>query len=134
MKKTLSVLLILATVLACLCLCGCAKYPSSYNAILFVHSNTNNTASMTYSRFEGTFTFKLKTDKEADNALYYAGQTEDAGVTVYYDCGEEKQELFVLAAGESASGSVALPRNATVYVIVTTDGKASNGSFSFDIR
>ena len=61
-------------------------------------------------------------------------KTEDAGVTVYYDCGEEKQELFVLAAGESASGSVALPRNATVYVIVTTDGKASNGSFSFDIR
>ena len=117
MKKTLSAILILATLLACLCLCGCSKYPSSFNALMFVHSNTKTAASMTYSNFEGHYTFKLRTDKETDNSLCYTGRTEGCDVTVYYDYADEKELLFVVKAGESVSGSVPLPKDFASWML-----------------
>ena len=134
MKKTIFVLLILATVIACLCLCGCTPYNSSFKAKIFVHSNTNKSAAMSYTSFEGTYVFKMKTDKEKSEVLEYSGHTDMGDVTVYYDCDGSKNELFSLHAGDTLTGSVDLPTGAVVYVIVETDGAASDGSFTFAIR
>lgn len=134
MKKAISGLMILITILGCLCLCGCTKYTSSFKALQFVHSNTSKAASMTYKNFEGNYSFKMKTGKDADATLVYSGRTEGCDVTVYYDYADEKELLFVVKAGESVSGSVPLPKDSTVYVIVETEDKATSGDFSFKIE
>ena len=125
-------IILAAAVLCCLALAGCAVYRSSYRALLLVTSADSNSASMSFSEFEGTRVFKLKTGK-TPSALVCSGQISEGEAVVYYDCGGGKTELLTLVPGDRIDIDAGMPEKTDVYVIFETDGKCSEGSLSVDI-
>ena len=88
---------------------------------------------MSFVEFEGTEVFKLKCKSKDQAIIVYSGKLEAGSLTVYYDCGGTKTELFSLQSGEdiqSAGGY--LPKD-TIYIIVETSEKCSNGNLSFEV-
>lgn len=129
-KRAVAVLVLAALMLAFVCSCG---YASHYRAVAFVHSNTRTEAHMSFLSFEGTMVFKLKCDVQG-GTVNYAASLESGSARVFYDCGNGKTELFAIGAGgEMRSFGGEPEKGATVYVIVETDGKCGNGSFSFTL-
>ncbi len=63
----------------------------------------------------------------------YTGTLETGSVTVYYDRGDAKEVLFTAKAGEEIDACTEPFSAKTVYVILETDGKCKNGSFTFEI-
>ena len=119
-----------AIMLALMCSCG---YASHYRAVAFVHSNTRTEAYMSFSSFEGTMVFKLKCDVQG-GTVNYTANLESGSAKVYCDCGNGKTGLFAIGAGGDITSFGGEPeKGATVYVIVETDGKCENGSFSFTL-
>ena len=53
MKKVIVILFVVAFVI--IGLCGCSKYTSHYFAVGFVHSNDQDSASMSFFEFEGSY-------------------------------------------------------------------------------
>ncbi len=131
-KRIPAVLLAAALLVSALLLTGCYKYPSRYRALGFVHSNTADSANMSFYEFTGTMSFKLKCG--ADQKLKYYATLETGSAKVYIDCGSGKTELFSVNTGEEAYSLVDLPRAGTVYIIIETDGACNNGSFEFEIK
>lgn len=135
MKKTLLVILIILVVTASLGLCACTKYKSSYSATMLICQETNNKATMDFEKITGTKVFQLKWKEDSESIIQYTGSLEKGSLKVYYDCGEGKEELFTLKAGESvelAYGGKAL-NGATTYIIVETDGKCEGGRLTFKL-
>ena len=132
MKKRISILIALLAILS-LCLSGCEKYTSHYNATAFVHSNESDAAFMNFWKFEGRMVFKLKC-KEAGQSLAYTAKLETGSAAVYYDCGDGKTELCALDAGDETQASIDGLKPGTVYVIVEADGHCEDGDFHFDIQ
>lgn len=129
MKRFVSIVLIALLALSCI---ACAKYQTHYNAVLFVHSNTDDSAFMEFYQFEGTMVFTLRAN--ASDTLKYTGTLETGSATVSYDCGDGKTALFSVDAGGEIADSLALLSGGTVYVIVETDGQCENGAFTFSIE
>ena len=127
MKRIIS----LFAALTLLLLASCASYKSSYNAILLVHSNTDREASMSFMEFEGTMVFKLKCD--VSGRLSWNGELESGEITVSIDNGG-RSELFSASSGDSIRGDGPDLNAGTVYIIVETNGKCKEGSFSFEIE
>lgn len=114
-------------------LVGCGKYSSHYNTVGHVYSNDSDSAWMSFIEFEGSEVFKLKCNGYNQAIIKYSGELESGSLTVYYDCGGEKQELFSLHSGDDIQGSGGdLPED-TVYIIIETSEKCYNGSLSFDV-
>ena len=132
MKKVM--LIMLAVVIYALCLAGCSPYTSKYNAFAFVHSNTSDSASMSFSEFEGTMVFKLECKGGADAKICYSTKLKGGSATIYYDHDGSKQKLTSAVEGEQNKGSAKGLKNGTVYVIVETNKKCENGEFSFEIQ
>ena len=129
-KRAVAVLVLAALMLAFVCSCG---YASHYRAVAFVHSNTRTEAYMSFFSFEGTMVFSLKCDVDG-GTVNYSANLESGSAKVYCDCGNGKTELFAIGAGgEMRSFGGEPEKGATVYVIVETDGKCGNGSFSFTL-
>ena len=116
-----------------LCLTGCGKYVSSYKAVGFVHSNTSDSASMSFFSFEGRMVFKLKYSSE-EQTIKAAGKLESGSAVVYFDADGTKEEWFRTAAGEKSAGTLGKLPAGTVYIIVETDGACQNGDFQFEIK
>ena len=134
MKKVLLVILIILVVIASLGLCACTKYKSSFSATMLVCQNVNNKASMDFDGFKGTKVFNLKWDEDSEATIEYSGTLDKGSLKVYYDCGEGKEELFTLNAGETVEltkGGKAL--KGTTYIIVESDGKAEGGKLTFKL-
>lgn len=132
MKKRISILIALLAILS-LCLSGCEKYTSHYNATAFVHSNESDSAFMSFWKFEGNMVFQLKC-KQAGQSLAYTAKLETGSATVYYDCGDGKTELCTLSAGDATEALLDGLKPGTVYVIVEADEHCENGDFHFDIK
>ncbi len=132
MKKRISILIALLAILS-LCLSGCKKYATHYNATAFVHSNESDSAFMSFWKFEGNMVFQLKC-KQAGQSLAYTAKLETGSATVYYDCGDGKTELCALNAGDETESTLEELKPGTVYVIVEADGHCENGDFHFDIK
>lgn len=129
---------IAALLLAVLCfsfaLVGCGRYTSHYKAVLHVHSNSADSASISFHKFEGSEVFKLKCKGDKTAKLQYSGKLEEGSLTVYYDCGGTKTELFSVKSGDEINAkSDALPAG-TVYVILETNAKCTDGAFGFEIN
>ena len=126
-----SACLILFAVLLALSLTGCGKYVSSYKALGFVHSNTQQAASMSFSSFEGRMVFKLKS--KALEHLHYTARLATGSAAVYYDIDGTKKELFSVSAGNDVESSVGPIEKGELYIIVETDGKCEGGDLSFSL-
>ena len=132
MKKP--VIISAAVMLICvICLSGCSKYISKYNAVGFVHSNDYSSAFMNFQSFEGTIVYTLNPGNDSEGELKYSGKLETGNATVYYDCDGTKKELFSISSDGEVDSSIPDPGNKTVYVIVETDGKCENGDFKFEL-
>ncbi|MCR4642342.1 MAG: hypothetical protein K5697_09980 [Lachnospiraceae bacterium] len=132
MKKKTAVFVF--AILTSMLLAGCSPYVSSYKALMLITTDYSDSASMSFSSFEGTNVFSMKA-KEDGAVLAYTGEVEGSGsATVYYDDDGTKKELFKIAAGEKTVDSIPLAGAGKVYVIVETDGKCEDGAFFFDIK
>ena len=132
MKKRFTLLLTLLV----LCLSGCSGYSNHYKAFMFVHSNTNKKAYMTFDEFTGTYSFRLKSSKKNDMIeLNYDLSLEEGSVNIYIDINGEKQLLKKVESSDKFTDTIQIKTNAKgiIYIIVETNNKSSNGSFSFNI-
>ncbi len=114
-------------------LVGCGEYSSHYHAVGHVVSAHSDSAWMSFIEFEGTEVFKLKRKSGDLTTIRYSGSLETGNLTVYYDCGGKKLELFSLSAGDEIESSGGYLPEDTVYVIVETTEKCCNGALSFEI-
>ncbi len=125
LRLTLSVIIVLM-------LTGCGKYFSSYVATGFVHSNRSASAEMSFYSFEGRMVFRLKSPGEGD--LKYTAELESGTATVSYDYRGTKSELFTVTSGDKLDSRGGYIEAGTVYVIVETCGKCSNGKIRISIE
>ena len=136
MKKKLSLFLTVLMLISVMAFTSCdsnGKYKSSYNAVGCVHSNLPKSSSLKFSSFSGVIPFELKV-KEGTGKLTYSGELGKGSATVYYDADGTKKELFSVDAGGSQKGEITDLKEGTVYVIVETNEKCSNGKFEFKIK
>ena len=133
MKRIVSVIVAAATLILCFSLSACGnKYSSRYSATLMVRSNTSNEASVSFDSFSGTYVMQLK--NKGDDAVFITNEAElGAGnIKVYYDCNDEKRELIEIGNDGIIKGKTEnFTYNRTVYIIIESDGKCNEGSFSF---
>lgn len=134
MKKRLFTALIAAvTVLLLFSLFGCSGYTSNYKAIAIVYKNTAKDASMSFSSFEGSMVFKLKSES-ADEKINYSAKLETGSAKVFYDCNGTKTELFSVDSGDDISDIGGILQKGTVYIIVEMSGVGQDGRFNFEIK
>ena len=133
MKKTLRILLAAVTAACLLCLAGCAKYSSGFSAVGCVHSNTAHSAFLNFAHFQGHMAFTLKSKNGTGGQMKASAKLGTGSATVYYDDGEKK-ELFSLGAGEELDSVFGPFESETVYIIVETAEKCTDGAFRFDME
>lgn len=125
--------LLVTVLLITVCLVGCNHYSSHYFAIAHGTSNNSDSALLFFGEFEGTEVFKLKIESGKTAKIKYTGKLETGSLTVYYDCGKAKTELFSIHTGEEIDASSQTLPAGTVYLIVETSEKCGNGDFDFEI-
>ncbi len=135
MKKTKNVVLKLVAVMliaiATFSFTACSGYVSRYSAVALITKNTREEGFIKFGSLDGTYVFKLRPD---DGAISYEATFGSGSLKVYYDAGEGKTELFPITAGESLSGQAEIAtKGKTVYVIIETDGKCTDGEFTFRV-
>lgn len=130
MKKIATVMI--AAVLCVMCFAGCDKYTSKYNAVGFVHSNDPDSASMSFSEFEGTMVFKLES-KGSKSKLRYSAKLEKGSAKISYDCDGTKKGLYTVKEGEKTKATANGLEGETIYIIIETNQKCVNGEMSFEI-
>ncbi len=133
MKKFASVIIAAVTLVLCFTLSACGnKYVSHYSAMLMVKENTSNKASVSFDSFSGTLVLKLK-NKSADEVfISYEATLGEGNIKVFYDFNDEKLNLFDIETDGSVDGKTeTFTGNKTIYIIIESDGKCSDGSFSF---
>ena len=130
MKKVLFTVFVIPALLLT-CLSSCVRYSSHYMAVGFVHSNTPDSAAMSFSSFEGTMVFKLKCEGRQGDCITYGAVLESGSAKIYYDCGDGKTELFEISSGCDLNDRSGELKKGTVYIIVETDEKCTEGIFSF---
>ncbi len=133
MKKFVSVIIVVVTLVLCFSLSACGnKYVSRYNAMLMVRTNTSNKASVSFDSFSGTYVIKLKNNSADEVFIDYEGTLVDGNIKVYYDFNDEKLNLFDIETDGSVDGKTeTFTGNKTIYIIIESDGKCNDGSFSF---
>jgi hypothetical protein len=136
MKKAISLLLAAALIVCCFSLAGCSsdKYTSSYNAVGFVHSNTDTSADMSFSEFQGVKVFKVNFRDGYSKSLIYKLKLEAGDVTVYYDANGTKETLASVSPGKSVNSKLKDLSCDSMYIIVESKEKSLNGSFSFEVK
>ena len=131
--KAKSFLSLLCAVLILFSFAGCGGHASHYQAVACVHSNTGNTASLSFYEFKGTMVFKLKLKDKSEGDIKYTAELEEGNVTVSYEYNGIGSELFELSSGEKLDDRGGYIEKGTVYVIIKTDGKCKNGRFEFSV-
>ena len=122
-------------VLSPLFLASCAP-TSSYKALVMISENHANTGSIRFSEFEGTYVFKLNKQNPGEGAISYTASIEEGNVKVTYIAfTDEELNLFSITSGESLEGSGGyIEKGYRVHIIIRSDGKVKNGSFTFDLN
>ena len=135
---TLSLMLLLAFTF-----CGC--YASSFSALMYVRTSHSDSCSMSFSEFNGTEAFKMKWTGDGTGHVRYHAKLDSGTMTVYYDTDGEKKEWFTVKPGEEAYGALAMDaielndggldlKQGSFYIIVESNGKAADGSLSFELE
>ena len=127
MKKILPAIIML---LLSNCLIGC-KYSSSYSAIGLFRNNTSSQSSASFYSLQGRLVFNMKA--KDSQTLSYTGKLDTGSITVYYDNSGEKTELFSIEDNEIIEEELSPLNKGNLYIIIQTNGKSYNGSFTFEI-
>ncbi|MDE7400487.1 MAG: hypothetical protein K2N17_00385 [Clostridia bacterium] len=132
MKKFVSAIIAVATLVLCFTLCACAtKYVSHYSATTMKTTNTSDKASISFSSFSGTYVMKFDEKVSGEVCITYQAMLAEGNIKVYYDFNEEKLDLFEIGSNGNVNGKTeAFTGNKTIYVIIESDGNCSEGSFS----
>ena len=133
MKKFASVIFAVVTSMLCFTLAACGnKYVSHYSAMLMVRENTSNKASVSFDSFSGTYVIKLKNNGTDEVFITYEATLQEGNIKVSYDYNDEKMNLFEIKTNGSVdSQTETFTGNKTIYIIIESDGKCNDGSFSF---
>ncbi|MDE7162681.1 MAG: hypothetical protein K2O44_01205 [Clostridia bacterium] len=136
MKKFVSAIIAVATLVLCFTLCACAtKYVSHYSSSTMTTTETSDKASISFGSFSGTYVMKLQNNGADEAVITYEATLGEGKIKVYYDYNDEKLDLFEIGANGSVdSKTEAFTGNKTVYVIIESDGKCKDGSFSFTLK
>lgn len=132
MRNKLASVFLVPVMLFCLVFTSCDRYNSSFMAMMLVTSNTSQKASMSFSSFKGTKVFKVKC-KEEGETLSYSGHLDKGELSVYYDDDGTKKMLFTIKDGEQVEEKSEELSKGTVYIIVETEGKCSDGKLEFSV-
>jgi len=124
---TLSLMLLLAFTF-----CGC--YASSYSALMYVRTSHSDSCSMSFSEFNGTEAFKMKWTGDGTGHVRYHAKLDSGTMTVYYDTDGEKKEWFTVKPGEELNDVGLDLKQGSFYIIVESNGKAAEGSLSFELE
>ena len=116
-----------------LCLTGCGKYSSHYNAVAFVHSNLSDSAYMDFGSFDGTMVFTLDNEKGSEGKLRCSASLASGSAEVWCDRSGTKEKLFSLRAGDDIPSLEFTLSEEDVYVIVETRGECTDGKLEFGL-
>ncbi|MDE7439956.1 MAG: hypothetical protein K2N23_05580 [Clostridia bacterium] len=135
MKKIAGIIIAIATLVLCFTLSACGnKYSSNYSSSKMVEKNTSDTASVSFDKFSGTYVIKFNTSNEKASITYNA-TLKEGNIKVYYDFNDEKLDLFEIGTDGSVEGKTeTFTCNKTIYIIIESDGKCREGSFSFTLE
>ena len=133
MKRVIKRLALLVTVAMMFGMTGCSGYTSSYKTTMCVMTNDSKSASLSFSTFEGSKSYKFKC-KDSGKNLKYTGNLGKGNATVYYDDNGTKKELFTVSGDETVDSKIEGLKKGTVYVIIETDGKCEDGRFEFELE
>lgn len=136
MKKFAGVIIAIATLVLCFTLSACvSKYASHYSSTIMVKTNTSTEASVSFGTFSGTYVMQLQNNGGGEAYITYNATLEEGNIKVYYDFNDEKLDLFEIETGGSVEGKTeTFTGNKTIYVIIESDGKCKEGSFSFALK
>lgn len=133
MKKFASVIIAVVALVLCFTLSACVyKYVSNCSAKLMVSTNTPTKTSVSFDNFKGTYVMKLTNNGKDEVFVTYEAKLGEGKINVYYDYNGEKLSLFEIETdGSVKSKTEAFTGNRTIYIIIESDGKCTEGSFSF---
>ena len=136
MKKFVSAIIATVTLILCFTLSACGnKYVSHYSAMLMVRENTSNKASVSFDSFSGTYVITLKNNGADEVFITYEATLREGNIKVSCDYNDEKLNLFEIKTNGSVdSKTETFTGNKTIYIIIESDGKCSDGSFSFVLK
>ncbi|MBR5090970.1 MAG: hypothetical protein IK093_16200 [Ruminiclostridium sp.] len=135
MKKNFCLLFTAVLLVCCFFAAGCSSgYTSSYKAVGFVHTETDELGSMSFAEFEGVKVFELKFKDSFDKSLLYTLKLETGSATIYYDTNGDKVKLTSVKAGDKIDDKLKDLKCETMYIIVETNEKCLNGSFEFKAK
>lgn len=129
MKKRLLTLLSLSPLLLCSC------EASHYKAIMMIRNNGISTCSVKFDKFEGQYVFKIKRTKTGEGSIKFTASLEEGHMEVLYKTTfmNDYMKMFEINSGENKEGYMGyLEKGYKVTIIVRSDDKAVNGSFTFD--
>ena len=132
MKKLAGLILAVATLVLCFTLSACSGYSTHYSATFMTTTNTPNSTSVSFESFNGTYVMQLKNNNADEVLVSYEAELGEGNINVYYDFNGEKLSLFKIETNGSVEGETeAFTGNKTIYIIIESDGKCKEGSFSF---
>ena len=133
MKKVCFVLVLIFTLVL---LCGCEGYVKSYSATILITSCQGDEASMKFDNFKGTYNFKLRRDGAAEHTLDYEARLVQGEMNIYVGVDGEKELLRTVGGGESCDETITLDdkynNEKSIYIILESVGKCSDGEFEFE--
>ncbi len=133
MKRIKEIIIAMITLVLCFSLSACGnKYVSHYSATLMVRTNTSNKATLSFGSFSGTYVMHLKSNGDDKAYIAYEAKLEEGNIKVYYDFDDDKLDLFEIESDGLANGkSETFSSNKNIYIVIESDGKCKEGSFSF---
>lgn len=136
MKKLTRAIISTMLLILCFTLTACDnKYSSHYSASTMASKNTSSEASVSFGSFSGVYVIKLKSSGNDQVFITYNATLKKGNIKVYYDYDDEKLDLFTIGADGSVSERTeAFTTNQTIYIIIESDGKCNEGSFSFALK
>ena len=133
MKK---VCFVLALILTLAMFCSCGGYVKSYSATILITSCQGDEASMKFDTFKGTYNFKLRRDDAAKHTLDLEASLAEGEMNVYVGVDGERELIRTVKGGESYDETITLDdkydNEKTIYVILESTEKCSDGDFEFE--
>ena len=123
---------ILSSLFLPLFLCSC--YVSSYKATILITDVQSERAYIHFDSFEGQYVFKLKKLSKGEGNVHFTGSLGEGKIKVSYVSFGKEYSLYTLNGGEKIDDKgIYIEYGTRVPIIIKSDGKALNGTFTFEV-